>query len=393
MKMIRQIKDIAVCLILGITLTACSDGDSPEQQFSPEKYITFGLPQISWEGGIGGFTSAPTRAALMTSLDKFYVWGFRRPLTPTGVADETGASKSWNEKSIFFTQGPDIFSNVEVTVNAGFTTYKNGNLSPWSDNTGSSYSFIAGVSAIEDGSAGGTFAMENAVATTGSAHGPRLTFTLNASGSSLGDPLDYKAQPDALIATRFDRKNADGTVPLSFSHFMTGIRFKFHNHTSDKNLVIKRVTFAGKFFKKAVFDFTSDTPVMSVEADNTYSGIFTLLNAEQTITHGSADYMGGDSPVTLLLLPNPDGTLEDDQEYTLGSDKEIKIVYTIGDDGVERTFTHSRFLLNYIPKPNTLHTAHFNFVGDEFVVMFQADNDLNWEDGTNPGADNNIDIH
>lgn len=235
--------------------------------------------------------------------------------------------------------------------------------------------------------------MGNSTATTGSSHGPRLSFTLDATGNSLTAPLDYKKQPDALIAARFDRKSTNGTVDLSFFHFMTGIRFKFHNHTSDKNLVIKRVTFAGRFFKQAVFDFTTDSPVMSVPSDQTYSGIFTLLNADQTITAGSADYMGGDHPVTLLLLPNPDGTLEDDQEYTLGSDKEIKIVYTIGDDSVERTFTHSKFLLNYIPKPNTLHTAHFNFVGDEFVVMFQADNGLNWEDGTNPGADNNIDIH
>ena len=84
----------------------------------------------------------------------------------------------------------------------------------------------------------------------------------------------------------------------------------------------------------------------------------------------------------------PDGTTDPDGKFVLGSDKEIKIVYSIG-DGPERTFTYGpNFTLNYIPKPNTLHTAHFNFVGDEFVVMFQADEN-NWQNG----SDNNVTIN
>lgn len=376
---------MAASLAIGLLLSSCTKPGVPGQYADTTRYITFGTPSIDLDATVGDFAGQPaTRAGLTTSLDKFNVWGFCVARNISGNQNPNSAVLDWNQKSSFFTQGADLanLSNGEVTVSGDYTTYNGGTLSKWNTNKEALHSFIA--------TAGNAnYSMENAVATTGSARGPRLTITLNTTGSSLTTQLDYNLQPDLLVAARFDHKSTNGRVNLSFFHIMTGIRFKFHNHTSDKNLVIKRVTYAGKFYRQAVFDFTTDRPVMTVPTDQTYSGVFTLLNSDQGIAAGTADYMGGDTPVTLLLLPNPDGTLEDDQEYTLGSDKEITIVYTIGDDGIERTFTHSKFLLNYLPQPNTLHTAHFNFVGDEFVVMFQADDQVNWENG----SDNDVNIH
>lgn len=385
--MTEKIKYIAMAasLATGLLLSSCTKPGVPGQYADTTRYITFGIPAIDLDATVGDFAGQPaTRAGLTTSLDKFNVWGFCVANSISGNPNPNSAVLDWNQKSSFFTQGADLdnLKHGEVTVNGDYTTYHDGILSTWNANKEALHSFIA--------TAGNAnYSMENAVATTGSAHGPRLTVTLNTTGGSLTDPLDYSQQPDLLVAARFDHKSTNGRVNLSFFHIMTGIRFKFHNHTSDKNLVIKRVTYAGTFYRQAVFDFTTDRPVMTVPTDQTYSGIFTLLDSDQGIAAGTADYMGGDTPVPLLLLPNPDGTLEDDREYTLGKDKEITIVYTIGDDGAEHTFTHSGFLLNYLPQPNTLHTAHFNFVGDEFVVMFQADDQVNWQNG----SDNDINIH
>lgn len=380
--MIKQNIYIAGCLSALIALSACSDNDTPNHQYLPDQYIVFAQPDINLEVGIGGFS---TRAGLKESIEKFQVWGFRCPLNTTGTTqDETSASKDWNDKSIFFRNGADIFRGMTVNVNAGSTEYNNNNLTEWNNNKGSSYSFIA--AATDEG----TFSMENAASATGNEHGPRLKFQLAAAGSSR---TDYERQPDAMIATKFDHHSSNGLVNLEFSHIMMGLRFRFHNHTSDKELVIKKVTVSGSFYNEAIFDLTKDKAKMSV-SNTYYNGNFTLLDGSQTINAGSSDYLGGDNPTTLLLLPNPNATLNGDaitdptDEFALGKGKIITVTYSIG--GVDKTpFKLEDFRLNYLPETNSLHTANFNFVGDEFVVMFQADNNTNWEDGKN----NDVDIH
>ena len=382
--MIRQIKYIAGIMAVGAFLASCSENDAPTPYDNPTKYISFGVPAINYEATVGDFAEGPkSRAVLTESVDKFFVWGF---CVPRGIGNEinqNSASKPWVEKSCFFTAGADLanLNKREVTLNGISTTYNGGQLTEWNEDDEALSSFIA-VSGDVDCS----MAVANNSTDSKLRHGPKLTVTLKTDGSSLTTPLDYNAQSDALVAATFDRESRDGLVNMSFFHIMTGIRFKFNNFTEEK-LVINEVTYAGKFFKEAVFDLTDDTPVMTV-TDKTYSGKFTLLGEPQTIDGESSDYvqtsayMGGDeSPVTLLLLPNPAGTTADDNEYTLGTDKEITIKYTVG-NGPERTFQLQKLLLNYKPLPNTLHTANFNFVGDKFVVMFQADDKRNWENGS-----------
>lgn len=396
--MTHKLLNTVAAIALSTAFVGCSQNDDPTIEASPSEYILFGQPHINLDATIGDFAGHGSRAGLTTSIDRFKVYGFcvPRSISDTSQLNNQSAPFDWKDKSNFFTAGADVFNGIEVTVGTdGFTSYNDNNFEQWHINKEARYTFIA------TSTSSGTFQMANAVATTGSAHGPRMTFTLPRDADPanlteaqqqqrLSTTLDPNGQPDALVAARFDHQQADGRVNLSFFHFMTGLRFEFHNHTSDKDLVIKRVTFQGKFYRQGVFDFTTDKPDMSV-GESTYSGTFTLLSEPQTILASSSDIMGSDAnPVTLLLLPNPKATLDPEDgndDYVLGTYKTITITYTIG-GGDDRTFELRNFKLNYIPEANTLHTAHFNFVGDEFVVMFQADNNTNWGNG----SDNLVDI-
>ncbi|MDE5567093.1 MAG: fimbrillin family protein [Muribaculaceae bacterium] len=383
--MIKIIKYTAVTLIAVGAASCNSADDSLKAPVSPEKYICFGVPEINVNATVDDFAgSTGSRAAHLTNtLENFQVWGFCAPNDLSGNINTQVVDQTWNDKSVFFTTTPDVFNNKKITVSNGFANYE-GEKQEWSGTADARYTFVAAYTPS------GTFAMGSGSVTAGSEHGPRLKFTMPRTSTDKTTLLYPADQPDALVAARFNHQQADGRVDLSFFHFMTGLRFKFHNHTADKDLVIKRVTFQGIFHKEATFDFTKDKPVMTVAG--TYAGTFVLFDSAtgQTISHGTADYMGGNElPVTFLMLPNPDGTIEADGKFTLGSEKEIRITYSLG-GGEDKTFIHgNNFTLNYTPQPNTLHTAHFNFVGDDFVVFFQADDEKNWQNG----SDNDVIIH
>lgn len=347
-----------------------------------------------------------TRATLLTTADitEFNVYGFclPNPITGTGQ-DQEAAPNDWNMKYPFFRTGPDVFNNQKVTVDNAFASYNidgKTNKKDWNTNPDARYTFIATYAPY------GTFSLtENSSSVTGSEHGPRITYTLPYSGGTEATDRDYKQQPDALIAAKFDHKRADGNVILSFMHLMTGLRFKIHNHSS-KELIITKITFSGQFFRSTTFDFSSDQlpPVMTTPdvATNLYGANFTLLSSEagESFPSDGAVLLGGDvSPVTLLLIPNPNATTDDtNEEYAIGRNKSIDIDYhfyddkeedpeIIADNARERHFTTTKnFRLNYIPDANTLHTAHLNFTGNDFIIYFQADNDTNWENGSDNNA-------
>ena len=114
------------------------------------------------------------------------------------------------------------------------------------------------------------------------------------------------------------------------------------------------------------------------------------MTEPQTIPGESSQLMGYsiDNPdgTTLLLLPNPAANPTTDV-LALGDNKTIIVNYTL--NGEEREWRYENFKLSYVPGANVRHTANLNFVGNEFTLIFQADNDLNWEDG----SDNDIDIN
>lgn len=404
--MIKATKYIAAVMIAAATAACMSEADGPSVQPSPDKYICFGVPTIKVNATVGSFADTPASRAsssLTSSIGKFQVWAFCVPNDLSGNLNDNAVTQEWNYKSTFFTggvgrdHGADVFDALVVTNNDnGYTSYDinsaqaNNQYQKWNDNAQARYAFIAGYIPEGVGDFKGSFSMEKALQTTetgsdvkNKSHGPRLTYTLPhaATIDTVGfTEIVPSNDLDALIAARFDHQLADGRVNLSFFHFMTGLRFKFHNHTTDKQLVITRVIYKGIFHRQITFDFTKDEPTMSVTGE--YGRKFQLYAGAQTIAPGTADFMGSDDPVIFLMLPNPEGTTNDsDDKYTLGRDKEIIVEYTLG-DGEVKHFIHKNFTLNYIPQPNTLHTAHFNFVGDDFVVFFQADDEKNWENGS-----------
>lgn len=391
----------AFLAILGVAAAGCTD--SPEvPEADPAKYITFSAPTLDFSFEQDYFS----RAELVDEISEFTVWGYCIPRDVNGNLNKDQALKAWANKSEFFTQGPDVLNGFKVSVAGNTTSYnkdnKNGGASnpmPWYSGADHpraddyNYGFLAA------SSPSGTFSMTYSNLAE-KAH-PVLNFALNRTGNNISTILDPADQPDALIGTRFDQYN-NSKVTLNFQHIMTGLRFRFHNQctpTADdaKVLTIHRVTFEGEFYKTGSFSFTGENFDGSVAGD-TYSGTFLLLDTDQNIAAGTSDLMrhNGDPQarsVKLLLLPNPHATLDPSQEeiddWALGRQKKITIEYSIS-GGPHRTFETARdFRLSYIPDPNTLHTANFHFVGDDFVVSFTPDNNSMWENGSN----SNLEIH
>lgn len=382
---------LSISSVLGLFLIGCSQADEPALNTNSQDYILFSSPSIDIDGSVGSFSGNGTRATLAESIDKFDVWGYCIPRSAEDATKQNQAAApfDWSQKAKFFTAGPDIFNKIRVKAEGGYADYTaSTTLKEWNSDEEARYTFI-GTSVIE----GAENAFSMAAANAAQIYGPRLTFTLPATGTSLTSPLDYTKQPDALVAYTFDHQKADGKVKMSFMHIMIGLRFMFHNYT-DEDLVIKKVTFSGEFHKQVTIDFSTEKPdyVLANTSNSTYKGTFTLLNEAQTIGSLEAAYMGSENhPATLLLLPNRHPVLSPetghDKELILGNSKTINITYQVGNNA-EKTFPLNNFELNYIPQENSLHTAHFNFVGDKFVVMFQADNDTQWGNG----SDTNIDI-
>lgn len=369
-------------------LAACTQADEPAVKPDPARYIIFAAPTLDIEATVGSFNTRALSRAEQNGIESFIIWGFCQAWNIDGNPNADSKRQFWNDKADDFTKGADVFNGDNVTVVEGGTTYHNGTLTPWDQDGDPQYSFIAVAGLDEKNSE-----LEPSSIVTGANHGPRLRLTIP---DKTGD-VPAESQPDALVAYTFDKGPADNPIALKFMHIMTGIRFKFQNLT-DNDIQITGVTYSGNFYKEAVFHFDSNKPVMTVNTDQTYTCTFNLFDGEQVISGNSADYMrpAGDpaaEPVTLRLLPNPEGTTNDDNNYTLGTDKVITINYqqkdANGDWSAVKSFSLSSFVLSYKPKPNTLHTATFNFVGDGFIVIFRANNNEHWENG----SDSNITIH
>lgn len=400
--MTDKIVKLTMAAMLGLSAVACTDGpDDPRTDAT--KYITFSAPELDFSFEEENFS----RAELLTSIDEFTVWGYCIPNDVNGNLSKSQASAVWGKKSTFFTRGADVLDGYKVKVIGNSTSYdqehpEGGTISnpiPWYSGANYpnaddyNYGFI-GVS-----TKAGRFTMSHSGLSEKSQ--PVLTFELPYTSTNINTQLDPSDQPDALIGTKFDQFN-NSKVKLKFQHIMTGLRFRFHNQctpTADdrKDLVIHRVTFEGEFYKKATFSFEKEEMDVTVTGD-TYSGTFVMLNTDQTITAGTSDLMRHDGDpmapsVKLLLLPNPHATLDPSvseiDDWALGRQKRITIEYSIS-GGEHRTFQTSRdFRLSYIPDANTLHTANFHFVGDDFVLSFTPDNNSMWENGSN----SNLEIH
>lgn len=388
-----------------LVLGGCQS-DAPDNTSDAGEYITFGQPVLE---------VSDSRSTLIDAfgdgegqLNGFTVWGYCKPADAYGNDGKGDASALWNNKVNFITRA-DVFDGIAVNVKSDGTTQYD---SPkqWLDNNNDSYTY----SFIALANYGSVANIAHSIKGSGNARYPELTFNmpfdkLNATNenqintaleSSISDQV-----PDVLLASVFDRTRRMGKVPMAFQHMLTGVRFRAINK-SGQELKIKKVTLSGRFYRTAYYSFETTTVRRRVDAleDNAYAGTFTVFNGNQTVIDGASAILG--QPETdinalgnvLLLLPNPDGRPpvgdnDADAVYSLGDHKMINIEYTLtpkdGSESATKKGSTGIFSLHYVPKPNTLHTANLTFTGDRVILLFQADNDTNWEFG----SDNDIDIN
>jgi len=395
--------------IIGITAIASGcQSDAPADVNDPAEYISFGAPALS---------ASDSRATLVDEFGQstgkvggFKVWGYCVPTQVGGSSqDYGGASSPWSTK-VSHVESADVMNGVDVTVSDdGSTSYSDPKawISLDSDPQASydyTYSFVAMANT-------GSATVSHSIAGGANQRRPHIQFEMpfgnTGNSTSTAASLDRTVVPDALMASMFDRTRRMGKVPLTFHHILTGVRFRAINR-SGQTLRVKRVTLSGRFYRTAYYEFTSSTKRdMWVDELNTssYAGAFTAFEGDQTVADETSAILGVDpsDPTgslgnVLLLLPNPNGKPpvgENDTEavYSLGDYKVITIQYTLtpkdGAESAEKTGSTGEFSLHYVPAPNTLHTANLTFTGDRVIVLFQADNDTNWEIGSN----NNIDIN
>ncbi len=381
-------------VLISIMSASCSDNhDAPEMEPDSGSYITFAAPGLEYDG------AGHTRARLAESfgeggITSFMVWGYCVPyIINTETLNYESASGDWNTKSAMC--APNVFDNgmggTTVNVSGGKTDY--GTLKPWIVNNNDidasydyNYSFIAAANGVGGNSQGG-FSMGRL---SSSDHTPVLTFNMPFSGGNTGDALDRADIPDALVASTFDRTRLLGKVNLSFDHILTGIRFRVNNKTG-RELVVTKLTFQGQFYRTATYNFATNrmiTQTVPLETSS-YSGTYTVFDGNQTVVNDGSALLGktDENPEgnVLLLLPNPNSGAA---EHPLGANKRIIVEYTVGGEP-RNPFAIDILRLNYNPQPNTRHTANLTFVDDNIVLVFQADNQTNWENG----SDNSIDIH
>lgn len=384
-------------------LYACTDGPADHDGgITDSGYITFASPEISISAeGTGSRTTLTTG---FNTGDQFNVLGYCVPyaMQAGGLStnpDWDAASMSWNDKS--GQSHADVFYNRTVTITDNGAQYTP--IEPWHQKSTSTadaqaswnyrYSFMAYAPA--QGAGWSIAAPANATA----AGAPRLRFTMPYTpGGTKERLLEHTAIKDALLAAKFDHRRNEGKVKLNFNHILTGLRFRIRNYTNTA-LIIKSVILDGKFYREADFDFSSTTIKQTTPAlsDNYYIGYFSMLESEMTVDGGTQKYVGQDTEAggtRLLLLHNPLATPStadnvDNPLYSLGDDKDLTITYRFATDPegqADREWKNRNFHLSYRPQPNTCYTAQFNFVGDDFVLIFQADNGGVWEDG----SDNDI---
>lgn len=357
----------------------CADNDAP--QADDPSVISFAHPAVSILGIQQTDSDNRSRSTLVSSFPigtEFKVLGYCIPRTVgnTNTDDRSQAATPWNNKAAF--SRPDVFYNTTVTIGSGSTSY--GTLKPWyttgsdgNDATQFRYSFMAYYPAT------GSFTVTPSNDATIGA--PKFTFSIPSAAYN-----DHTRIPDAMIATRFDHRPSDGKIALTFRHILTGIRFRINNY-SDDDLVLTNVTLSGNFYRSATFDFSTTTvkqTTPALSAGNSYAGNFRFIENEAVITGNGSQLLGqGDEGTTLLLLTNPDATpasVDQGTNYFLGSDKVLTITYRMGNSAPITTTIP--FKLSFKTVPATRYTANLNFVGDEFVLIFLADNNENWENGS-----------
>lgn len=406
---LRIYKYLAYSLPILFLHAACSSEDNigNERDRFGSNDIVFAAPAITMDVPV-------TRATLMNSITENTVFGVLGYCVPYQLNSETnrdwrGGASEWLTKKnlvsadvmycepIFYDGSKCVYSADGSKFNSPkewYTAQTAGGV----DNTDQFlYSFIA----YHPYSSGFAVAPGN-----DSTRGiPKLTYTMPyAAGNDVNAELDSELAKDVMIAAVFDHAPTQGAVQLEFKHLLTGLRLQINNYNQPVNnepntnaVIIHSLSINGHFYRVGEVDFAPADPTLAV-TDEMYSGTFHFIKETDTddftVAPNSAAIVGAtpDNPQgnTLLLLPKLDaqaGGATSAVPY-LGTDKNITITYSYSGQP-RKTAQIRNFSLGRIPEQGTCYTINLNFIGNQLLLMFTADDIEYWENG----SDNDIIIN
>lgn len=301
---------------------------------------------------------------------------------------------------------PEVFHNQQLTFGSGGVwsyTWDDsnnpmgltavGDLQPWVDDDASKYTFFAyypyaQVSGYSSGRHSGTIRIDgkgmgeiSLPGTDGNAnHGdPEISYTMPHTGYNTSAPLDWKAVPDLMVASKINHTPGEGTVNLNFEHLLCAMEFRVNNYTSE-DIVLTGLSLRGENFyrdisKKGTDDYTVGT--------STYDGTFDLL-AGNPLTCPAARETEGQTPPIQTPVADADGTIH----LLFIADRDGKITYNgscsivITQQGQSaRTMT---IAANTHFQAGVRNIFSINYIGND-VVLQVSHSDL-WEEG----GDSNI---
>ncbi|MCD8275797.1 MAG: fimbrillin family protein [Alistipes sp.] len=363
-------------VLLAVMATACRKDD-----FTPASgdAIRFGSPQIS-VGELGTFeTRSSFQEDYLPDGATFGVMGYCVPYFQGSSTMQDWAAGAYGWGSIRTNAFPDVFYNQKVTCQGTTCIYDYENQSgagprrwynaeDWPEAVNADayqYTFFAWYP--YDGFNNGGFTLDTPVSATAKG-APKLTFTMPFAEDS--DPttlLDDSRIPDAMLAVAYNRRKSDGAVTLNFSHILVGLGFAVTNYHESADIKVNSVTLHGSFVRSITVDFNRNSGETGFYAyEGRYNGIYTLSDTPFVLEPSGNVSLVGDKH--LLLLSDVKGEFLGDVKVTVN--------YTY--DGETRNFTTGR-PGSFMPHAGTKYTAHLNFIGESFVINFEAENQ--WENG------------
>lgn len=173
---------------------------------------------------------------------------------------------------------------------------------------------------------------------------------------------------------------------MQFHHIMSGFSVQLNNY-NENPVTVKSVTLDGGFYRTETVDFSTPDPTLTVGKEQ-YWGTFEFIRNGDEHISGRSSLKAGATPekpdgTIVLLLPN----LSASEGNYLGTDKNITVEYEY--EGTTKTASVSNFNLGRIPQPGLNYRLNINFIGDQLLLMFTADEVEYWEEG----SDNKIIIN
>lgn len=363
-----RIKNISVVILSALACISC------------DKEI---LPQVS-DGAIDFDVKASnikvveTRSTLLYNTlpenSSFGVVGYCVPyVLGSTTLNYSGASGLWSSK--VQNSHPDIFYNQKVDYANGTCTYdSNSGVSgnqvkgwvtpPSGDNSDPSkytYTFFAYYPYQSGSNNSSGWSVTSGSSALGA---PTLRFIMPFTSSSASTRLDDSLIPDAMVASTYDRLRADGAVPVTFAHILTGVNIKVANF-DDRQISINSITLSGTFNKQVTFNFNNN----AAQYTGTYSGTFSFTESGSTYTADAGASINLNNGKSILLLSNLDSKL--------GNNIKLNISYSVG--GINAPDVVIDIPTEFKFAQGTNYTFTLNFVNGAITLLTESE--LQWEDG------------